>query len=175
MMFYPLYVIQQQCPAFMAVQLSSKSIPHLGFPPTSPLRLSLHSQQQSSLWDCFPIPTLQLPITVVSGGLTSLSKAWGHITDYLFDSHSIQIVTDKLLHSLTASTASILSKSIALSSEVCPLLQLPHSQTQVQSHLLSSSFPIISLAHRALYGSICSFPIIRDSCQYSVLCEIFNI
>ena len=51
---------------------------HRHFPPQSPpsnlLGLSLHSQQQPSPWDCSTIPKLQLPATVPSRGLASLSR-----------------------------------------------------------------------------------------------------
>ena len=42
-------------------------------PPSHPLNLSLHSQQQPSPWDCSTTPKLQLPATVPSRGPSSLS------------------------------------------------------------------------------------------------------
>ena len=47
------------------------AFPHSHFPPQSPpshpLNLSQHSQQQLSPWDCCTIPKLQLPAAVPSG------------------------------------------------------------------------------------------------------------
>ena len=42
-------------------------------PPSHPLDLSLHSQQQPSPWDCSTIPKLQLPAAAPSRGPASLS------------------------------------------------------------------------------------------------------
>ena len=51
---------------------------HRHFPPQSPpshhLSLSLHSQQQPSLWDRSTIPKLQLPAAVPSRGPASLPR-----------------------------------------------------------------------------------------------------
>ena len=53
-------------------------------------------------------------------------------------------LTDQLPHTpLTASNASLLSKLISLDVGVSPLLQLPHSQEQIQSCVLFS-FPLLS-------------------------------
>ena len=56
------------CPAFLQRHSPGCS------PPSLSLRPSPRSQQQSLLWDCSPIPMLQLPATVFSDGLTSLSR-----------------------------------------------------------------------------------------------------
>ena len=45
----------------MAVQSSSMGILCCRFPPSHPLSPSPHSQQQFSLWACYPIPKHQLP------------------------------------------------------------------------------------------------------------------
>ena len=42
--------------------------------PSHPLRPSPSSQHQTSRWDCFPIPTLQLPAASHSRGLASLPR-----------------------------------------------------------------------------------------------------
>ena len=60
------------------------------------LRLSPQSQQQSLPQDYSPIPMVQLPAAMHNSGLASLS---GIHTDCLCDSHSIQTITDHLLHS----------------------------------------------------------------------------
>lgn len=56
------------CPAFLQRLSPGCS------PPCLSLGLSPRSQQQALLCDCSPIPTLQLPATVLSGGLKSLSR-----------------------------------------------------------------------------------------------------
>ena len=43
-------------------------------PPSHPLNLSLHSQQQPSPWDCSTIPKLQLPAAAPFRGPSSLSR-----------------------------------------------------------------------------------------------------
>ena len=57
-------------PCFCAVWVSSTSIPSYAFPPSGPLRLSPHSQLQSSPRVCSPIPTFQLSAPVCTGGHT---------------------------------------------------------------------------------------------------------
>ena len=52
-------------------------------PPSHPLNLSLHSQQQPSPWDCSTIPKLQLPATAPSGGPACLSCIHGCSKDCL--------------------------------------------------------------------------------------------
>ena len=57
-------------------------------PPSHPLNLSLHSQQETSPWDCSTIPKYQLPATVPSRGPASLS--WVCMAEakiILFSSH----------------------------------------------------------------------------------------
>ena len=61
---HPLHITQQWCLASVAVWVSSTSIPGFGFPPSSPLRLSPHRQEQSSLRVCSPVPTFQLSAPV---------------------------------------------------------------------------------------------------------------
>ena len=45
-------------------------------PPSRPMGPSPRSQQQTSPWDCSPIPTFQLPAPVLSRGLASLSRVY---------------------------------------------------------------------------------------------------
>ena len=56
------------CPAFLHPPFLPQP------PPSHPLNLSLHSQQQPSPWDCSTILKLQLPDTVPSRGLASLPR-----------------------------------------------------------------------------------------------------
>ena len=74
--FFPLGITQQRCSASLVVQASSTSIPFAELlPPSCPLRMSPHSQPQSSAWVCSPNPTFQDPALVCSGGLPA--QAWG--------------------------------------------------------------------------------------------------
>ena len=51
--FFPLGITQQRCSASLVVQASSTSIPFAELlPPSCPLRMSPHSQPQSSAWVC---------------------------------------------------------------------------------------------------------------------------
>ena len=71
-------------------------------------------------------PCLQLPATVRTGGLASLSWSMqGHGKDGLCGSHSIQIVTDQLPHSLIVSNVSHLSQPIAPDAGVSPCFSFP--------------------------------------------------
>ena len=75
---HPLHMTQQYRLASMAAWLSSTGIsPNNLFPPQSPpshpLHLSLHSQQQPSPWDCATTPKLQFPAAATSRRLASLS------------------------------------------------------------------------------------------------------
>ena len=66
-------------------------------PPSPPLNLSLHSQQQPSHWDCSTNPKLQLPSTAPSKRLVLLPSKCMAVART--DSHSIQAATDQLFHS----------------------------------------------------------------------------
>ena len=67
----PLHVTQQYRLASMAAWPSSTGISHQS-PPSHPLDLSLHSQQQPSLWDCCAIPKRRLAAAAPSRGPVSL-------------------------------------------------------------------------------------------------------
>ena len=83
------------------------------------------------------IPKSQLPATVLSRGLMSLSIVYMAMAYCLCDSHSIQSVTDQLLHSPTASNAS-LSQTAAPMWGSDPCFSFLILQMQVQSCSLSS-------------------------------------
>ena len=61
----------------MASWLSLRSIPCSRFPPSHPIRLTLHGQQESSPPGIIlQSPCLQLPASVDTCGLTTLSEVW---------------------------------------------------------------------------------------------------
>ena len=72
------------------VQASSTSIPFAELlPPSCPLRMSPHSQPQSSAWFSSPNPTFQHPALVCSGGhpLRLGGQGWGQ--QPLYRSHCV--------------------------------------------------------------------------------------
>ena len=91
-------------------------------PPSHPLDLSLHSQQQPSLWGCSTIPKLQLPAAAPSRGPESLSRVCMAVARILIPFRLLQI--NCFLLSL---------KCFSSDSDNCPgvgsgpLLQFPHS------------------------------------------------
>lgn len=106
-----------------------KAFPTMDFhPPISSGHLPIVKNSPGSPKGLLSHPCLQLPATVLTGGLASLSWGMqGHGTDGLCGSHSIQIVTDQLPHSLVVSNVSPLSQPIApdagvptLSCRSCP-------------------------------------------------------
>ena len=86
---HPLHITQQWCLASMAVWVPSTCIPICGFPPSHPLRLSPHSQQQSSPWVFSPIPMFQLSAHVHRHTHVPVWGAQGCGTDHLCRSHSV--------------------------------------------------------------------------------------
>ena len=70
------------------------------------------SKELTSPWDCSPISMLQLSATEISIG--PVQGTYGCDKDCLCDFHSIETVTDHLLHSLTTSNASLLSQTVVL-------------------------------------------------------------
>ena len=88
--FFPLGITQQRCSASLVVRASSTSIPFAELlPPSCPLRMSPHSQPQSSAWFSSPNPTFQHPALVCSGGhpLRLGGQGWGQYPVYR--SHSV--------------------------------------------------------------------------------------
>ena len=106
-------------------------------------QLSPCSLQQFSPWDCSPVSTFQLPAAVYSGGPVSLSRVCRTMAHIVRDSHSIQTVTDQLLHSLTASFAPFLSQLIVPNVRISPPLQLFHLQVQIWSSSFSFLFFVL--------------------------------
>ena len=88
--FFPLGITQQRCSASLVVQASSTSIPFAELlPPSCPLRMSPHSQPQSSAWVCSPIPTFQHPALVCSGGHPLRLRGQGWAQQPVYRSHSV--------------------------------------------------------------------------------------
>ena len=83
-------ITQQRCSASLVVQASSTSIPFAELlPPACPLRMSPHSQPQSSAWVCSPIPTFQHPALVCSGGHPLRLRGQGWAQQPVYRSHSV--------------------------------------------------------------------------------------
>ena len=100
-------------------------------PPSYPLYLSLHSQQQHLPWDCSTIPKLQLPAAVPSRGPASLSGVCMTVArTVLFSFH---LGCHRSAVSLSALNVSPLTQTIARP-------QFPHP-LRVGPLLLISWFP----------------------------------
>ena len=133
-------------------------------PPSCPAGLSPSSQQQPSPWDCSPVPMLQLPAAVyfrILGSLTRVHTAAARIVWFSLHSDS---------HRSAASLSNSLKYFPCVSNDyfnlgIWPLLQFPSPQVQVQSCSFSS-FPLPSFVLLS-FGSIYSFPVVRDSCLLS--------
>ena len=105
------------CPAFLHRHFPPQS------PPSPPLDLSLHSQQQPSPWDCPTIPKLQLPCSAFQETSVSVRGMYGRGKDCLI------LVPFRLLQ-ISCFTLSL--KCFFSDSDNCPdvgigpLLQFPH-------------------------------------------------
>ena len=139
----------------------------LWIPPSGPLGLSPHSQQQILPKDCSPISMPQLPVTALSRGLASLSR----------------------VHRAVAKFVCMVLIPFRLSQISCCTLQRPqillHSSKQLPwcGHLTCASvpqtpmcrsspshcplFPFIPSSYRVFHGLIYSFLVVRDSCPLS--------
>ena len=93
-------------------------------PPSHPLHLSLHSQQQPSPWDCSTIPKLQLPAAAPSRGSVSLSGVCMVAATTVWV--SFHLGCHRAAVSLSALIVSPLTQTIAPSVGIGPLLQFPH-------------------------------------------------
>ena len=133
---------RQLNPTFMALWLSLKSIRCSRFPPSHPIQLTPHGQQDSSHWDHSAVP--MSPCLSFRGhqwtynpvrGMKACSMAC------LCSSHSVQIVTGELVHSPTASNDSPITVDSHGGGDLSPGLQLPHLQLQA-APTCSPSFPL---------------------------------
>ena len=108
------------CPAFFQRHSAPQS------PPSHPLQPSPHSQQQASLWKCSPIPKLQLPDTMCSRGLASLSglcRAAARIVFVILTPFKLSQISCCTLYSPTLFPF-VLNNCCAVG--VWALLQFPH-------------------------------------------------
>lgn len=106
----------------------------------------------------------------VSGDLSPCLGYVGLLTQ-LCGSHSIQSVTDQLLHSLTVCPASPLSQTLSLMWASCPCFSFPTPEVQVQSSAFSS-FLFLPSSYQVLHGSVCSFLVVRDSLPAVSWCSV---
>ena len=127
-------------------------------PPSYPLDLSLHSQQQPSLWDCSTIPKLQLPDTTPS-------RVWMAVARTVW--FSFHLGCHRSAVSLSALNVSPLTQTIALVWGLDPCFSSPTHREQVQSYSHSRFFPLIPSSYWVLCESIYSFPLLRYSCLLS--------
>ena len=130
-----------------------------------PLRLAPHGQQLTLLWVCSPTPMVQLSASECSRGLVSLSGVYRAVARFVVDYHSIQTVTDELLHSPMAQMLSLHPKCLSQCGDLTPtsVPPLPGCRSN-PAHSSSSFLPSCILL---LHGSIYSFPVVRDFFQLS--------
>ena len=118
------------CPAFLHRHFPPQS------PPSPPLDLSLHSQQQPSPWDCPTIPKLQLPCSAFQETSVSVRGLYGRGKDCL-------ILVPFRLPQISCFTLSL--KCFSSDSDNCPAVGIgppasvtpPTEGSQVQSYLHS--------------------------------------
>ena len=140
------------------------------FPPQSlpscPLRLSPHSPQQTSPWDCFPVPMLQLPDSA-------------HYMGLVYQFGVCRVVTNIVCVVLILFRQSQISCCTLLQAQMLPLcpnnwlnvwiwhlLQFPTSPGTVP--VLFTLLFFLSLHHPNKFCvSLYSLPMVRDSCPLS--------
>ena len=101
-------------------------------PPSHPLNLYLHSQQQPSPWVCSTIPKLQLPPAVPSGGPASLFGVCIAVARTV--RFSFHLGCHRSAASLSALNISPLTQTIALMWGLDPCFSSPTLQRQFQSY-----------------------------------------
>ena len=111
-------------------------------PPSCPLALSLHSQQQPLPWDCSTIPMCQLPAVVTSRGPASLSRLCMAAARTVWFSFYLGCYRSAALFS--ASNVSPLTQTVA--PMWGPLLQFPHPLRTGPVLLTLLFFPLPSFA-----------------------------
>ena len=133
-------------------------------PPSYPLDLFLHSQQQPSPWDCSTIPTLQLPATVPFRGPVSLSRVYMAAARTLW--FSFHLGCRRWAVSLSALNVSPPTQTLPQCGDWTPVSVPPHRMAgPVLVTLLFS--PLVPSSYQVLCGSIYSFPLVRYSCPLS--------
>ena len=121
---HPLCMTQQYSLASVAAWLSSTGISHQS-PPSHPLDLSLHSQQQPSPWNCSTVPQLQLPVTASSRVCMAVAKTvW----------FSFHLGCHRSAVPLSALNVSPLTQTTAPMWRLAPCFSSPSHWGQVQSY-----------------------------------------
>ena len=136
-------------------------------PPSHPLNLSLHSQQQPLPWDCSTLPKLQLPAAVPSRGPVSLSGVcMAAARTVWFPFH---LGCHWSVVSLSALNVSPLThRQLPWCGDQTPASVPPPAEGR--SHPSNTPvFPLASLSYWVLFGSIYSFLLVL-LCWYILFC-----
>jgi len=131
--------------------------------PSYPLDLSLHSQQQPSLWDCSTISKFQLPAAAPSRGPVSLSAVCMDAARTVW--FSFHLGCHRSAVSLSALNISPLTQTTAPHVGIGPLLQFLHPPRGRSSPTNTPVF--LPSSYQVLHGSIYSSPLVRYSCPLS--------
>ena len=131
-------------------------------PPSHPLYLFLHNQQQPSPWDCSTIPKLQLPASAPSrrpaflpGGMYGCGKDCLILIPF-----RLPQISYHLLSALKVSPDSDNCPDVGIGS----LLQFPHPPRAGLVLLTLLFSPLVLLSYQVLHGSIYSFTLVK--CSY---------
>ena len=130
-------------------------------PPSHPLDLPLHSQQQNFPWDCSTIPRFSSQPLHLLGMQVPVQGPYGCSKDCL-------ILIPFRLPQISCFTLSL--KCFSSDSDNCPdvgigfLLQLPHPPRAGPVLLTLLFFPLVPSSHQVLHWSIYSFLLVRHSC-----------
>ena len=156
----------------MASWLSLRSIPCSRFPPSHPIRLIPHGQQESSPWDHSAIPMAPAP--------SFRGHQWTYNPVQGMNSCSMACLWFSLCsdcHRLVSSLPNCFKCLPRPSGWPCTWVSLPRTSAPSApgakcSPLLSSFFPLppcpfFLLSYQVLYGSGYSFSVVSESCQYS--------
>ena len=133
-------------------------------PPSHPLNLSLHSQQQPLPWDCSTVPKLQLPATVASRVPAFLSRTCMAATRTVW--FSFHLGCHRSAVSLSALNVSPLTQTIAQCGVWTPAsVPTPAKGRSIPTN--TPGFPPVPSSYLVFLGSIYSFPLVRYSCMLS--------
>ena len=146
------------CPAFLHRHFQPQ------LPPSHPLDLSLHSQQQPLTWDCSTILKFQLQAAAPSRKSTSLSGVCMAAARTVW--FSFHLSCHRTAISLSALNVSPLTQTIAPMWGSDPCFSPPPAKGG-SSPTNTPVFPLVPLSSRVLRGSLYSFPLVRYSCQLS--------
>ena len=140
------------CLAFLSRHFPPQS------PPSHPLDLSLHSQQQPSPWDCSTIPKLQPSATAPSRVHASLSRVCMAVARTVWFSFCLGCHRSAV--SLSAWNVFSLTQTVA------PMWGLDSYFSSPRHRVLVTLlfFPLVSWSYWVLRDSVYSFQLIRYSC-----------